>query len=721
MKEDSQAKASTPEWLRQKILDLFAQKRKARLTPAEVLRRGGFSRDDLQNVADGLRDLTRAGRLVRLKKNHYALPDGQNLLTGRVQAHPDGYGFLISGDKRVEDLYLNRREMRRVMHGDRVMVRVDHKKRGGVEAHVTQILERAQKRLIGTYQELDGRGYLIPMDPRIAAAIPLRPSGAKSEKGKVVAAEISRYGTAMSGPEAELVQVIGDPDDPEVQVQSIVFRYGLTASFPEPVHREIASVSFSITEDESAARTDLRDRSIVTIDGENARDFDDAVCVQKNGRYELFVSIADVAFYVRPGTAIDQEAYSRATSVYFPDRAIPMLSEALSNGICSLNPNEDRLTKTVAMEINGKGEVVASRFFNSVIRSSERMTYTAVRRILVDQDPEHLERYQGLVDQFKLMEELALLLYENRRARGNLDFDLPEAEIILDLQGMPENIVRAERNIAHRIIEEFMIAANEAVARHLKERDFPLLYRVHEGPDAEAIESIAPFLLSLGYRLPLKREKMTPLEIQKLLEACRGKPEEKVINHVLLRAMKQAHYQPENIGHFGLASTCYTHFTSPIRRYPDLIVHRMLERALQGNKLKPDDRDELGSYLVEAGKHTSERERNAMDAEREIVDLKKAQFMMDKLGEEFTGVITSLANFGFFVELDAYFVEGLVRLATLTDDDYHYYEKEYVIKGRRHGRKFRLGDPIRVKVVRINAFRSEIDFELVQAGKHAPQ
>ena len=715
MNKHSSTTAPSAERTQQKILDLFAQKPKTRLTPAEVLRRAGFSRDDLQVVVDGLRDLTREGRLVRLKKNHYALPDGQNLVTGRVHAHPDGYGFLISDDKRAEDLYLNRREMRRVMHGDRVMVRVDRKKRGGVEAHVVQILERAQKRLIGTYQELDGRDYLIPMDPRIAAAIPLRPSKAKPQKGKVVAAEISRYGTAMSGPEAELVQVIGDPDNPEVQVQSIVFHYGLTTSFPEPVHREIASASFSINEDEIAARTDLRDWPIVTIDGENARDFDDAVFVGKtNSHYELFVSIADVAFYVQPGTAIDQEAYSRATSVYFPDRAIPMLPEALSNGICSLNPNEDRLTKTVAMEINGKGEVVRSRFFNSVIRSSKRMTYTAVRRILVDKDPEHLERYRDLVDQFKLMQALALLMYESRRARGNLDFDLPEAEIILDLQGMPENIVRAERNIAHRIIEEFMIAANEAVARHLKEQDFPLLYRVHEGPDAEALESIAPFLLSLGYRLPLKRERITPLEIQKLLEACRGKPEEKVINHVLLRAMKQAHYQPENIGHFGLASTCYTHFTSPIRRYPDLIVHRILERVLHGKKLKPSERDELMTYLVEAGKHTSERERNAMDAEREIVDLKKAQFMMDKLGEEFTGVITSLANFGFFVELDPYFVEGLVRLSTLTDDDYHYYEKEYVIKGRRRGRKFRLGDTVRVKVVRINAFRSEIDFELAR-------
>jgi ribonuclease R len=714
MNKDSQAKALAPEPTGQRILDLFAKKPRTRLTPVEIQKRAGFGRDELQRVVDALRALSREGRIVRLKKNHYGLPDAQNLVTGRVHAHPDGFGFLILDDKGAEDLYLNRREMRRVMHGDRVMVRADRKKRGGVEAHVVQILERAQKRLIGTYNEFDGKGYLIPMDPRIGAAIPLQQTAAKPATGKVVAAEIARYGTAMSGPEGKLVQVMGDPDDPEVQVQSIVFRYGLATSFPDPVHREIARGSFVASENEIAERTDLRNLPIVTIDGEQARDFDDAVCVRKtNGHYELFVSIADVAFYVRPGNAIDQEAYSRATSVYFPDRAIPMLPEALSNGICSLNPNEDRLTKTVAMEINGKGEVVRSRFFNSVIRSQERMTYTAVRRILVDKDPKCLERYRDLLDEFKLMEELALLIYESRRARGNLDFDLPEAEIILDIQGMPENIVRAERNIAHRIIEEFMIAANEAVARRLKEQDLPLLYRVHEGPDAEALEAIAPFLLSLGYRLPVKREPITPLEIQRLLEACRGKPEEKVINRVLLRAMKQAHYQPENIGHFGLASICYTHFTSPIRRYPDLIVHRMLDRALQGNKLKPSDRDELERYLQEAGKHTSERERIAMDAEREMVDLKKAQFMMDKLGEEFTGVITSLANFGFFVELDAYFIEGLVRLSTLMDDDYHYYEKEYVIKGSRHGRKFRLGDPVRVKVVRINAFRSEIDFELI--------
>lgn len=714
MKKDSPAIAQATEPARQRILDLFAQKPRTRLTPVEIQRRAGFDRDELQRVVDALRDLCREGRIVRLKKNHYALPDAQNLLTGRVHAHPDGFGFLVPDDKGTEDLYLNRREMRRVMHGDRVMVRVDRRKLGGVETHIVQIIERAQKRLIGTYDEIDGRGYLIPMDPRIGTAIALQQTAPESEKGKVIAAELVRYGTAMSGPEGKLVQVMGNPDDPEVQVQSIVFRYGLTTSFPEPVHQEIARGAFAVGEDEIAARTDLRSLPIVTIDGEQARDFDDAVCARKiNGHYELLVSIADVAHYVKPASALDQEAYRRGTSVYFPDRAIPMLPEALSNGICSLNPKEDRLTKTVAIEINGKGEVVHSRFFNSVIRSHERMTYTAVRRILVDKDSDMLERYRNLVEQFKLMEELALLMNETRKARGNLDFDLPEAEIILDIQGTPENIVRAERNIAHRIIEEFMIAANEAVACYLKAQNLPLLYRVHEGPDVEALEAIAPLLLSLGYRLPMKRDPITPLEVQRLLESCRGKPAEKVINHVLLRAMKQARYQPENIGHFGLASSCYTHFTSPIRRYPDLTVHRMLDRAMQGDKLKPNERDDLDRYLQEAGNYTSERERIAMDAEREMVDLKKAQFMMDKLGEEFTGVITSLANFGFFVELDAYFVEGLVRLSTLTDDDYHYYEKEYVIKGSRHGRKFRLGDPLRIKVVRINAFRSEIDFELV--------
>jgi len=699
--------------LRDKILDFFARKPRERLTPPEILRLAGFARDELQLVVAALRELCRDGELVRLKKNHYALPDRQHLVKGRVHAHPDGYGFLIPENRDIDDLYLNRREMRRVMHGDEIMVRVDRKARGGAETHIVQVLERGQKRLLGTYDELNGKAIVIPMDARVGP-IPLAKSAARPEKGKVIAVEVSRYGTALSPPEAQIVTVMGDPDDPEVQAESIMFRFGLSASFPAEVQREAKQLSYSLSPEGLATRTDLRKLPIVTIDGENARDFDDAVYVRKQGEtYELYVSIADVAHYVAPDTALDQEAYARATSVYFPDRAIPMLPEALSNGICSLKPNEDRLTKTVCIEINAKGDVIRSRFFNSVIRSHERMTYTDVRRILVDHDPECRERYQNLLDEFKRMHELALLLYERRRARGNLDFDLPEAEIVLDLQGLPENIVRAERNVAHRVIEEFMIAANEAVARHLTEADFPTLYRVHEGPDQDALEALAPFLLSLGYRLPQKKENIEPIEIQRLLESARGRPEERVVNRVLLRSMKQAIYQPENIGHFGLASKCYTHFTSPIRRYPDLIVHRILDRVMDGEKLKPNAREDLFRYLQEAGEHASERERYAMDAEREMVDLKKAQFMQNRIGEEFTGFINSLTNFGFFVELDNYFIEGLVKLSSLIDDDYDYYEKEYVIKGRRHGKKFRLGDNVQVRVARINAFRSEIDFALL--------
>ena len=713
MRRPAHPKSPSESKVGDKILALFARKPRERLTPAEILRRAGLARDELQLVIEALRELCRDGQLVRLKKNHYALADREHLVKGRVHAHPNGYGFLIPENRDLQDLYLNRREMRRVMHGDQVMVRIDRKARGGTESHIVRVLERGQKRLLGTYDELNGNPIVIPMDARISP-IALAKAAAKTEKGKVIAVEVSRYGTALSSPEAQIVNIMGDPNDPEVQAQSIIFRFGLSASFPAEVEREAKESSFNLSPQDLAARTDLRELPIVTIDGENARDFDDAVYVRKQGEtYELYVSIADVAHYVAPDTALDQEAYARSTSVYFPDRAIPMLPEALSNGICSLKPHEDRLTKTVCIEINAKGDVIRSRFFNSVIRSNERMTYTDVRRILVDHDPECLARYSALVDEFKRMEELALLLYKRRRARGNLDFDLPEAEIILDLQGLPENIVRAERNIAHRMIEEFMIAANEAVARHLTEKDFPTLYRVHEGPDQDALETLAPFLLSLGYRLPEKKETIAPLEIQRLLESARGKPEERVVNRVLLRSMKQAIYQPENIGHFGLASKCYTHFTSPIRRYPDLIVHRVLDRVMNDDKLKPNAREDLLRYLQQAGEHTSGRERHAMEAEREMVDLKKAQFMQNRIGEEFTGFINSLANFGFFVELDDYFIEGLVKLSSLTDDDYDYYEKEYVIKGRRYGKKFRLGANVRVRVARINAFRSEIDFDLL--------
>ena len=709
---------SDPTAVKQTILTIFSSKPRHRLSINEITKAIGSSDDRSAEIQSALRQLTKEGVLIRFKKNQYALPRGQNILVGRVQGHPDGFGFLIPEEKGVEDVYLNRREMRRVMHGDRITVRIEKRKRGGTEAHIIQVLDRAQKKLVGTFLSQYGKGFIIPMDPRVGGPLELTGANMAMEEGQVIAAEIVRYGTALSRPGAKFVELLGDPDNPEVQAGAIIFRYGLPSTFSPESQKQADLCPSTIESNVIASRTDLRWLPTVTIDGEKARDFDDSVSLhRKDNNYHLYVSIADVAHYVTPGTPMDQEAYDRGTSVYFPDRAIPMLPEELSNGICSLNPDVDRLTKTALLVFNSKGEVVKTDFFSAVIRSRKRLTYTQVARILVHKDPEETENCKDLLDQLHLMEELALILIENRKVRGNLDFDLPEAEIILDPKGMPENIVRAERNIAHRIIEEFMIAANEAVARHLTKRDFPILYRVHEEPDEDALDALDPFLLSLGYRLPVKRGKRTPKDLQKLLELCRGKPEELVLNRVLLRSMKKAVYAPENIGHFGLASSCYTHFTSPIRRYPDLLVHRALEETIKGKKLSSRDKDNMLRTLLESGKYTSERERNAMDAEREMVNLKKAQFMMDKMGQEFAGSINDLAPFGFFVELEVYFVEGLVHLNSLLDDSYHYYEREYIIKGRRHGRTFRIGDTVQVRLTRINAFRSELTFELIKINK----
>ena len=702
--------------IKQKILSFFSSKPRHRFSIKEIQRGIGHPAKENQGTLDALRELARDGKVARLKKNHYALTGGQNLIAGKIQGHQGGFGFLIPEERGREDVYLNRREMRRVMHGDRVLIRIEKKRRGGIEAHVMQILERGQKRMIGTYQELHGKGYLLPMDHRVSGPLQLAPGQPKVEDGSVIAAEVVRYGTALTPPEAKFLEDLGDPDDPEVQAKAIIFRFDLPTDFSPEARRCAVSAPQNIDPEALSSRTDLRSLPTVTIDGKTARDFDDAVSLQReNDLYRLYIAIADVAHYVKPDTPLDQEAYQRGTSVYFPDRALPMLPEELSNGICSLKPAEDRLAKIVLLEIDRKGEVLHADFFQAVIRSRARLTYTEVRSILVDGDQETTQRYDGLVDQLKLMEELTHLLVETRRARGSLDFDLPEAEIILDDHGNPKNIVRSERSIANRIIEEFMIAANEAVARHLTEKGFPLLYRAHEEPDEDALQTLAPFLLSLGYRMPLKRGKTSSKDLQKILESCRGKPEERLLNRMLLRSMKQAHYAPQNIGHFGLASSCYTHFTSPIRRYPDLIVHRVLQQTMEGRKLKAKEKDHLIRHLEEAGTHTSERERIAMDAEREMVDLKKAQFMMDKIGQEYAGFITNLASFGFFVELETYFVDGLVHISSLLDDSYHFYEKEQIIKGRRHGRTFRLGDYVRIKVTRIKAFRSEIDFELVNS------
>ena len=465
------------------------------------------------------------------------------------------------------------------------------------------------------------------------------------------------------------------------------------------------------------ARLDLRALPLVTIDGENARDFDDAVTVLDGpaGGTRLLVAIADVTAYVPRGSAIDREARLRGTSVYFPDRVIPMLPEELSNGICSLNPNVDRLVRAVLLDCNRHGQVLGAAFFPGVIRSRARLTYTEVRQIVADGDLATRRRYAPLVDDLERMVALAEELGRVRHRRGSIDFDLPEAEIVLDLRGRPENIVKAERNVAHRMIESFMLAANEAVAHYLTARRVPMPYRIHEPPDEDALQDLARFLAGFGARLPIAGE-VRPAAFQRVLEHIAGRPEERLVHTVILHSMKQARYAPANAGHFGLAADCYTHFTSPIRRYPDLVLHRILAAHLAG------DRREVTAIAGDLGAicdESSRRERVAMDAEREVVKLKKVQFMQDKIGESYAGFISGVVPFGFFVELERYFVEGLVHVATLTDDRYELVEHRHLLEGRRWQRVFRLGDPVAVRVASVSIERKQIDFVLAQADTPA--
>ena len=473
-----------------------------------------------------------------------------------------------------------------------------------------------------------------------------------------------------------------------------------------------------VQEDELADRVDLRDMTTVTIDGETAKDFDDAVAVRREqgGKIRLWVSIADVGHYVQEGSLIDREAYERGTSVYFPGQCIPMLPEHLSNGICSLNPQVERLTMTAEMLFDRQGERLESRFYPSVIRSRARLTYTEVSAIIEKDDGQVKAAYPHVVDDLQIMKELAERLMSMRRRRGSLDFDLPEAEIILDLRGRIEDIVRSERNLAHRLIEEFMLAANEAVARYVSDREAPLLYRIHEAPDPEKLQELREFARNFGHDLRLQDSQVRPGQLQELLSEVEGQAEERLINQVLLRAMQQARYSPENAGHFGLAAENYCHFTSPIRRYPDLIVHRILREVILHEGLPARRRQELEQMLPQAGEDTSARERRAMEAEREIVTLKKCQFMVERVGEEFEGFISGVQSFGLFVELKDMFVEGLVHISTLEDDFYHYEEEQYRLIGENSRRIFQVGDSVKVKVDNVSLERLEIDFRLVAPG-----
>lgn len=686
---------------------------------------------DFRTLVITLNELEDEGLVVRTRTNRYGLPEKMNLVKGKVQGHSKGFAFVIREDSDEKDIYISQSDMNGAMSGDTVLVRLSPVSSGSrPEGTIIRILERGVTEVVGTFQESRNFGFVIPDDKRIPndVFIPAESVNGAVEGHKVVA-RITKYPEGRHSAEGEIIHILGHKNDPGVDILSVIYKHGLPREFPEEVLEQANSVPDTIDPKDLEGRRDLRDETIVTIDGEDAKDLDDAVNVVKldNGNYKLGVHIADVSHYVKEGSPIDKEALERGTSVYLVDRVIPMIPHRLSNGICSLNPNVDRLTISCEMEITPEGEVVNHDIFPSVIRTTERMTYTNVRKILQDEDEEVTKRYEALIPFFKQMGELAEILRKKRFARGAIDFDFSEAKVLVNEESVPKDVILRERSVAERLIEEFMLCANETIAEHFHWLDLPFMYRIHEDPDEEKLARFLEFITIFGYVVKGAANEIHPRALQQLLEEVKGEPEEMVISKIMLRSMKQAKYDPQSLGHYGLAAEFYTHFTSPIRRYPDLIVHRLIRTYLIEKKTDAETIAHWKGRLGEIAKHASEMERRAVDAERETDDLKKAEFMQDKIGEEFDGVISSVTNFGLFVELPNT-IEGLVHVSYLTDDYYHFDEKYMAMIGERTGNVFRIGDEISVRVVAVNLDERSIDFEIVgmkgtprRKGKERPR
>jgi ribonuclease R len=666
-----------------------------------------------------LRSLVADGELIEIRGNRYGLADRMDLVVGRLEAHPNGFAF-VTPERPIEgakgDVYVAAAHLKEALHGDRVVARIEqHRADGRVEGRIVRVLERRAETLVGRFEtDREGLSYVMPFDRRVLTDVHIpRGDTAHAEPGEMVTVEITQWPTTTRGPVGRVIEVLGHIDDPGVDTQIILRKHAIPDEHSEESIAEARRIGTAVKERDIRGRTDFRDRIVVTIDGEHARDFDDAISIErlKNGNMSLGVHIADVAHYVNEDSALDEEAYDRGTSVYFPERAVHMFPAELATGLCSLNPHVDRLVQSCLMEVNRRGEVVRYEMHDGVIRSTERMTYTAVNAILTDEDRDTIARYRELVPTFELMRDLFHILNGRRKRRGSVDFDLPEPEIILDTEGLIQDIVASERNIAHRIIEEFMLLANETVAGHLESSGMPALYRIHEAPDPLKVMQFQEFVTSLGHSLQVPATGPKPGHFQKLVDQIRGTPEERPIALLMLRTMQKARYDSMNMGHFGLAADTYTHFTSPIRRYPDLVVHRLL-REQRHTRVTEERREELAEDLPEVGRHTSEMERRANEAERESVQWKKVRFMADKVGDVFEGYITGVAPFGVFVELVEHYVEGLVHVSSMGDDYYRYSETTHTLFGESTKKKYRLGDKVTVQVVRVDLEKRQIDFGL---------
>ena len=702
------------------VLKLIRDRVEHPATPRELLQRLTIPREQRATFKRLLRDLVGEGKLIETRGNRFGLPDRMDVVVGKVQTNPRGFGFVVP-DRRLDeirgDIFIAGSNLNQAMHGDRVVARIERMNGDRAEGRIIRILERGSATVVGRFdRDASGYGFVVPFDRRLIMDVNI-PSGEEqsAEPGDMVVVEITRWPTPARGPLGRVTEVLGGIEEPGVDTEIIIRKYGIPDEHSEEAINEAKRLGTEIKERDLRGRTDFRPNVTVTIDGEHARDFDDAITLEKlpNGNYWLGVHIADVAHYVQEGTALDEEAYERGTSVYFPERAVHMFPAELATGLCSLNPHVDRLVQSCLMEIDRRGNVVRYEMHDGVINSNERMTYTDVNKILTDRDPDTIARYRDYVPLFETMRELFEILNKRRHRRGSIDFDLAEPEIILDDEGMVEEIIALERNVAHRMIEEFMLVANETVAQHLADSETPTLFRVHEEPDPLKVEEFEEFVTTLGYSLAAPPDGVKPRHFQKLVEKMRGTPEEKPIAFLMLRTMQKARYDPQNLGHFGLAAKSYTHFTSPIRRYPDLVVHRSLREMRQG-RMDDARREELNEDLPEMAQHTSERERRADDAERELVQWKKVRFMADKVGDEFEGYITGVTAFGLFIELVEHFVEGLVHVSTMADDYYRFVDKAHILRGENTGKEYRLGDRVTVQVIKVDMERRQVDLGLTE-------
>lgn len=688
-------------------------------TAKELLQALKIPRESRATFKRVLKKLVDAGELIEIRGERFGLPDRMNLVVGRVTTNPRGFGFVEAerpSDDGPTSIFIPGVHLNQAVHGDRVVVRVERTRDGDrAEGRIIRILERGTSSIVGRYDVSEqGRGFVVPFDRRLVMDVEVPPGESMGAKpGEMVTLAITTWPTQTRPAQGRVFEVLGDINAPGVDTAVIIRKYNIQDTHSDEAIAEALKLGTSVKPRDREGRTDFRKWPTVTIDGEHARDFDDAISLDElpNGNYWLAVHIADVSHYVREGTALDREAYERSTSVYFPERAVHMFPSELSTGLCSLNPHVDRLVQSCLMEVDRRtGMVRRHQMHDGVIHSHARMTYTQVNQILTDRDPVLRKQYAALVPLFERMKDLFEILNQRRRRRGSVDFDLKESEILIGDDGMIEAIVAAQRNIAHRLIEEFMLLANETVAEHLEDHGTPTLYRVHEDPDPMKVEEFETFIGALGYSLSGPSDRLEPRHFQRLVEKIRGTPEEKPIAMLMLRTMQKARYEETPIGHFGLATRHYAHFTSPIRRYPDLVVHRSL-RASRGG-LDDERLAELQEDLPEMGRHTSERERRANDAERELVQWKKVRFMADKVGDEFTGFVTGVSAFGLHIELVEHFVEGMVHVSTMADDYYRFLEKAHLLKGEKHGRIFRLGDKVSVQVIRVDLERRLVDLGL---------